>query len=257
MSAVGRLQAAIVVVSTALNLNVAAVLDAERSTSPGPAPSAATTTDSPAAPARPGKVVARWNFDEAAGATTAADATGNGHTATLDERYRAVRFGTYDPAVRSKVVWMSYGLLRTPSTDELVAGDRPIEITVEVRTTWTQGFSNIFQKGTWHTDKGFWKIEMSRGTAHCRFAGSRGSAGVEAGPKINDGRWHTVTCKKTRSAIELIVDGHPAQEERVTVGSITNTEDVAIGGKYLKNGRVPSASDMLHGYLNWASVTIG
>jgi hypothetical protein len=251
MSAVGRLQAAIVVVSTALNLNVPALLDAEPSTN---RPAA---TDSTAAPAGPPKVVARWNFDEAAGATTAADATGNGHTATLDQRYRAVRFGTYDAAVRSKVVWMSYGLLRTPSTDELVAGDRPIEVTVQVRTTWTQGFSNIFQKGTSSTDKGFWKIEMSHGNARCRFDGSRGSVGVEAGPKINDGRWHTVTCKKTGSAVELIVDGQSALEERVAVGSITNTEDVAIGGKYMKNGRVPSASDMLHGYLNWASVTIG
>jgi hypothetical protein len=201
--------------------------------------------------------VAEWNFDEATGASTAGDSTRNGYSAVVDPRYRNVRFGGYDSTLRSRVVFMDNGLLRAPSTPALVPGTRDVTITVQVKTSYAEGFSNFFQKGTYTTNAGFWKIEMSRGYGRCRFTGNIATVGFEGGPKINDGRWHTITCKKTAGSVLMYVDGVLVKRRNVVVGSITNTEDIAIGGKYLKNGGVVDPHDMLHGYLNLARYQLG
>ena len=78
---------------------------------------------------------------------------------------------------------------------------------------------------------------MPNGQAFCGFKGSKRSADIQAGPALDDGRWHTVQCVKTSSRITLVVDGR-AFSKSVTVGSITNSEPLIIGS----HGGDPSSS---------------
>jgi hypothetical protein len=69
-----------------------------------------------------------------------------------------------------------------------------------------------------------------------------------AGPALNDGRWHTVQCVKTSSAITLIVDGQSFSQS-ATVGTIANTDSLVIGAR--------PGSDYFQGSLDEASIQIG
>ena len=67
-------------------------------------------------------------------------------------------------------------------------------------------------------------------------------------PALNDGNWHTVTCVKTSSDIEIIVDGQTFATA-VAVGPISNTAPVIIGSH-------PGA-DWYQGSLDEANISIG
>jgi hypothetical protein len=69
-----------------------------------------------------------------------------------------------------------------------------------------------------------------------------------AGPAINDGRWHTVQCVKTASAIRVVVDG-VAFSKAVTIGAIANTDAVPVGAR--------PGSEYFQGSLDEASIQIG
>lgn len=203
-----------------------------------------------------GVVVALWNFDDPAGSSAAHDVSGNGHDAAIDARYSNVEFGLVDSQVGT-YAHLDMGLLRASSAPDLVPGSRDITVTVQIRTTYSAGFSNFMQKGTYNNGRGFWKIEMSRGHARCRFTGDVATVGFETPPVINDGQWHTITCHKTATYVEQLLDGVQTKRRNVAVGAITNTDDVAIGGKYAKAGGAVDPHDMLHGDINLAQYNLG
>lgn len=208
------------------------------------------------AAAATGTVVALWNFDDPAGSAAAHDDGGYGHDAAIDARYNNVQFGLSDSEVGT-YAHMDMGLLRAGSTPDLVPGSRDITATVQIRTTYSAGFSNFMQKGNFNNGSGFWKIEMSRGHARCRFTGDVATIGFETPPVINDGRWHTITCHKTATYVEQLLDGVQTKRRNVAVGAITNTDDVAIGGKYGKGGAAVDPHDMLHGDIALAQYNLG
>lgn len=213
-------------------------------------------TAATAASATTGTVIALWNFDDSAGSSAAHDVSGNGHDAAIDARYSNVQFGRVDSGVGT-YAHVDMGLLRAPSTPDLVPGSRDITATVQIRTTYSAGFSNFLQKGNYNNGNGFWKIEMSRGHARCRFTGDVATVGFETPPVINDGRWHTIACHKTATYVEQVLDGVQTKRRNVAVGAITNADDVAIGGKYGKGGAAVDPHDMLHGDINLAQYNLG
>ena len=73
------------------------------------------------------------------------------------------------------------------------------------------------------------------GQISCGFKGSGGYAELIAGPRVNDGQWHTVRCVKTSSSIQVVVDGQTFSKT-ATLGSIANSASVVIGA------RVPAPS---------------
>src|SRR4029077_13645134 len=87
---------------------------------------------------------------------------------------------------------------------------------------------DLFRKGL-YTDGAEYKMEFQQtGQASCGFEGTGGYAELVAGPAINDGQWHTISCVKTSNAIVVVVDGQ-VFSEAANVGSISVTTDVAIG----------------------------
>jgi concanavalin A-like lectin/glucanase superfamily protein len=107
---------------------------------------------------------------------------------------------------------------------------------------------DLIRKGDITTQGGEYKMEFQNsGQASCGFKGTH-YAELVAGPKLNDGQWHKITCVKTASDIELIVDGQTFSTP-ATVGSISNTAPVVIGSH-------PGA-DWYQGSLDEATISIG
>ena len=198
--------------------------------------------------------VAVWSLDETAGAS-AFDAAG-GNTGTLHN----VALGV------SGFAGTAYGFdgktsyVDVPSSPALNPGNAPIAFTVHVRYTVTPGKTSttdydVLRKGTSSDSAQFYKLEIRHDNrAVCRFVGSATSKTgilIHTGPKLNDGKWHTLTCTKDDTQIALIVDGKSFTKAGV-VGSISNTGPLTLGAKPGKR-----FSDFYHGDLDEVSVSIG
>ncbi|HET8557791.1 MAG TPA: LamG-like jellyroll fold domain-containing protein, partial [Gaiellaceae bacterium] len=108
---------------------------------------------------------------------------------------------------------------------------------------------DLFRKGVYKTGGAEYKMELVRsGQISCGFEGTGGYAELAAGPAVNNGNWHTVSCVKTSTAIRVVVDGRFFSKS-AKVGSIANTTAVAIGSR--------PGSDWYKGQLDEASIQIG
>ena len=82
----------------------------------------------------------------------------------------------------------------------------------------TVGDFDLVRKGLSGTDGGHWKMEIfSNGKGYCQFRGSSGTVTVNAGPRLDDDRWHRISCvKRTRQRHprRRREELHPAQAGR-------------------------------------------
>jgi Concanavalin A-like lectin/glucanases superfamily len=209
------------------------------------ATSAATTVVQPSA--SQAQVVALWHMDETSG-TTMFDSIG-GHNGTL------VHVATGVPGFMN----LGYGFNGTnsyvsvPSTDSLNPGSANVTVTIHLKTTGVAPAPpkdwDIIRKGDYVKGGTEFKMEFQQsGQASCGFEGSSGYSELVAGPKINDGQWHTVQCVKTATAIAVVVDG-VTFSQKATLGAITNTSAMTLGAH-------PGA-DWYDGSLDEASLQIG
>jgi len=188
-------------------------------------------------------LAALWHMDETSG-TVMHDAVGN-HTGTLNSvqvgqpGYLGTAFG-----------FGGSGYVSVPSADDLNPGSATITITIHLNTTSTPASPDwdLIRKGLFTTSGGEYKMEYQpSGQASCGFNGSSSYSELMAGPALNDGRWHTVQCVKTSSAIKVIVDGQSFSQS-ATVGTIANTDSLVIGAR--------PGSDYFQGSLDEASIQI-
>jgi hypothetical protein len=91
---------------------------------------------------------------------------------------------------------------------------------------------DLIRKGRSSSPGGHYKVEIARsGQALCKFRGSHGKAIVIGGPKLNDGRWHRVSCVRAQRSATLYVDRVRRRRVWRSVGSIANTSTLFIGAK--------------------------
>jgi hypothetical protein len=122
-------------------------------------------------------------------------------------------------------------LVTVPSDPSLDPGDGAFAVTVRFRTT--SGSSNIVQKGQRFTGGGYWKVEQDDGRMRCVFLDGQGR-GVPAfagGRPIDDGEWHTVTCRRTPTSVTMWIDYENVARVRSVTGAIGNDWPMTIGGK--------------------------
>jgi hypothetical protein len=210
------------------------------------ASSAPTAVVQPASAPPPG-LVALWHMDETFG-TTMFDSIGS-HNGIL----HSVQVGLPGFTGTAYGFNGSSSYVSVPSTADLNPGSANITFTIHLQTSGTPPAPpadwDVFRKGLYVTGGAEYKMEFQQtGQASCGFEGTGGYAELVAGPAINDGQWHTVSCVKTSSAIEVVVDGQVFSKS-ASIGSISNTTDVAIGGR--------PGSDWYQGQLDEASIQIG
>ena len=191
-------------------------------------------------------LVALWHMDETSGSTMF-DSVGS-HNGTLHSTqvglpgFTGTAFGFNG----------SSSYVSVPSSAGLNPGSANITFTIHLKTSGTPppppADWDIFRKGL-YTSGAEYKMEFQQtGQASCGFEGTGGYAELVAGPKINDGQWHTISCVKTSTKIQVIVDGQTFSKA-ATIGSIANTTNLAIGAR--------PGSDWYHGQLDEASIQIG
>jgi Laminin G domain. len=146
----------------------------------------------------------------------------------------------------------SSSYVSVPSASDLNAGNSDLAVTLHLKTTSAPAKPDwdLIRKGKYTTTGGEFKMEYQpSGRASCGFKGASGNhSELSAGPALNDGRWHTVQCVKTSSAIRLVVDGQTFSKS-ISIGSISNSAPVVIGAH--------PGSEFFRGSLDEASITIG
>jgi hypothetical protein len=201
-----------------------------------------------ATPAQAQSAAGTWHMDETSG-TTAFDSSGNGNNGALT----AVSFvspgfdgtgGAYSfNGTSSKVL--------IPNSASLNPGTSNVSVTVHVEFTVIppgSGDYDLLRKGK----SIYYKIEIATsGQARCQFHGSTDGRGLVFGPNLADGRWHTITCMKTSTGITGVVDGTYTKSKTVTIGSITNTVALSLGGKAEGN------EDQYRGVMDEVNIAVG
>jgi Concanavalin A-like lectin/glucanases superfamily len=192
-------------------------------------------------------VVALWQMNETSG-TTMFDSIG-GHNGTLSH----VQLGLPGLAGLAFGFNGSSSYVSVPSGGALNPGAADVTIAIHLQTTGTPPSPpadwDVVRKGLYVKSGAEFKMELQQsGQASCGFEGTDGYADLIAGPKINDGQWHTVQCVKTDTQIEVTVDG-TAYSQPADIGAITNTAPVVIGAR--------PGSDWYQGALDEASVQVG
>jgi hypothetical protein len=149
-----------------------------------------------------------------------------------------------------------------PFSRALSPGSADITASVQVNTTHEPGTGNHdFDLVRASPTGKMYKIELFphggvKAQAQCIFVGSANRTTVHAGPSLDDGRWHTIVCRKTSNRVTLTVDGKAVGSANVTIGSISLKKGgvLALGYKPVPGG---TDGDFYNGRLRSASVSIG
>ena len=139
------------------------------------------------------------------------------------------------------------------STAALNPGARTFRMSVQMRTMKRPDKPDwdLIRKGTAKGSSTQYKVEyMPEGQALCDYDGTDGSASVQGGPALDDGRWHTVACIKTANTLSLQIDGRVVGTDRNSIGKISNDEPVVIGA------HGPSGGERFEGDLQNARMDV-
>jgi len=147
-----------------------------------------------------------------------------------------------------------------PYSATLVPGSQDVSATVEISTTAMPGTGGLDFDIVRSSKAGQqYKIELfpknGKALALCFFSGSLAHKQITAGPALNDGAWHTITCRKTTNQISLTVDGVLVKTAAIQIGSIVHKiTSFTIGYKPASG---TAGEDFYIGNLRNVSVSIG
>jgi len=150
--------------------------------------------------------------------------------------------------------------ITVPYSTTLVPGSKDVSATVEINTTAMPGTGGLDFDILRSSKAGQqYKIELfpknGKALALCFFSGALAHKQITAGPALNDGRWHTITCTKTANQITLIVDGGVVKTAAIQIGTITHKiTPLTIGWKPASG---TNGEDFYIGELRSVSVSIG
>ncbi len=233
----GRGRRLLVSVGLAVGLGIVSVTSAESA-------SAATT-------------VGLWGMNESSTTTKAFDASGNRHHGTVGSEVQTgvkfsggsgYRFPTWNSSAAAHEVIV-------PHTSKLDPG--PGKYAVTIRMRFARTYSNVLQKGQSGTPGGYWKLVVASGKARCLFRTETGSqVTVTSKTALNNSAWHTIRCGRSGSTVSMIVDGKTQEVRKGLSGSISNTWEVAIGGKSRCDG-VKVGCDFFAGDVDYVRIEKG
>jgi hypothetical protein len=197
--------------------------------------------------------VAVWHMDEPPGSTTMVDSVG-GH----DGRLQNVETGVAgSPGGGSGYRFNgSSSVAVVPASSAFNPGNADFSFTVHVNFTTVPSASVVDYDLLRGPTQGAYKMEIvarnnrTKAKALCFFQGTGGKATLVAGPHLADGAWHTIECRKTSTAIQLVVDG-AVFTKAASVGSLSNTGPVSLGAKSYRGG-----GDWYQGLMDEVSVSV-
>lgn len=192
-------------------------------------------------------VIATWPL-----ATGANDTSGNGHNGAVQN----VVFDGSEAAFNG-----SNTRITVPYSTALSPGAADVTTSLEINTTHQPGTGNFdFDLIRAEPTGKMYKVELFPrkhvAQAQCVFIGTVTRISLHAGPGLNDGNWHTITCTKTDTQVTLIVDHQPVASTNIAIGSITLKKNSIFALGYKPVIGQPD-EDRYKGQMRNASVTIG
>ena len=184
--------------------------------------------------------VAIWEMNEAKGAKVMNDTSGHHLTGTIGDEITTGfssggNVGYSFPFVKNNLPYDPGHVVTVANNPLLDPGTGNYSVTVSF--LWKQDDRNIIQKGQQTTDGGDFKMEIANGIIDCLFRGGYGDAGVGSPPGlVKAGTFHTVTCARTPTQVQMIVDGKVVGTTKHATGKIANSLPLSIGGKTDCNG---------------------
>ena len=150
--------------------------------------------------------------------------------------------------------------ITVPYSATLVPGSQDVSATVQINTTAMPGTGGLDFDIVRSSKAGQqYKIELfpknGKALALCFFSGALAHKQITAGPALNDGQWHTITCTKTSSQISLTVDGVVVKTAAIQIGSIVHKITAFTIGWKPASGT--AGEDFYVGKLRNVSVSIG
>jgi hypothetical protein len=149
-------------------------------------------------------------------------------------------------------------VLRTAASPALNPGASPIRYGASVRLTaeQTSDGQNVLQKGN-STSGGQYKLQVDKrpGKPSCAMSDKSSPTIYLAKSTVTvaDGSWHSVECRRSGTALTVLVDGVVRGSVAVPAGlSVDNTAPLTFGGKGLA-----ANNDQFQGALDDAWVAIG
>lgn len=193
---------------------------------------------------------ALWHMDETSGSTMV-DSSGHGYDGTSSN----VKTGL--PGINGSKAYGFNGSsskVVVPSASGLNPGTQDLVVSIRVAITAVPADDyDLIRKGLQSTAGGDWKIEIvnvdGAAIARCYLRGSSGSWQKTTGPNLADGAWHTITCERHATSVQMSVDG-TVWKKTTTIGSISNTAALSIGAK-------ASGGDWTKGSIDEVTITIG
>ncbi len=163
--------------------------------------------------------------------------------------------GTYRfPFIKPGSAYRPEHIITVPDGPTLDPGSTPWSITT--RFMFTNSFGNMMQKGQGGAGNTYFKMQAPRGVVSCLFRGASGSVSVNSGTPLNDGAWHTVTCRRDGSDVTMTIDGTKVRRASGATGAITNNFPFTIGGKSKCAGSTVSC-DYWVGQMDYVRIARG
>lgn len=177
-----------------------------------------------------------WHLDEPAGSSVVRDSTSPSNNGRISG---AVTLGV--AGHQGRAYHFSGGVVTVPDSASLDPGTRPFSVSMWLRVPANLGVGdyNVLQKGRATTPGGQYKVEIGGaiargvGKPRCAFVDSarKGVVVKASNDDIADGRWHSVTCRRTATSVSIVVDGRVRGTVATRLGSIANSAPFQFGGK--------------------------
>jgi hypothetical protein len=174
--------------------------------------------------------LAMWNMNETSG-TTLVDSSGNGINGTIGSEVVLTGSVHTFKYLKPNTPPAHPGHLDTVTTNSALLNPGTRDYSITVRAKWTNAFGNMIQKGQSGTVGGYFKWQAPKGIVQCLFRGSTGNAGVGSQTPLNDGQWHVITCTRTATQVQMVVDGTVRSTLKHATGNISNSKPLSIAGK--------------------------
>ena len=203
--------------------------------------------------------VALWRLNEGRNASTAIDSSKYQHEGRVGGSIRTgVQFkdgtGYHFPVVARSAPDQLKHIVTVDESRKLDPDRANFVVSLRFRTQNRNG--NLIQKGQSGMAGGLWKLEFNRGVLACMFRDRRNRQDTATSLRpINNGKWHTVTCKRTSRSVIMLVDGKRRSVHRKRTGSVNNDAPLSIGGKRYCGG--PVQCDYWWGDLDWVKIKKG
>lgn len=151
--------------------------------------------------------------------------------------------------------------ITVPFSTALSPGASTVTVTVEINTTAAPGTgTDDFDLMRAAPTGKMYKVELFPrkhvAQAQCVFIGTATRTSLHAGPGLNNGAWHEITCTKTANQVTLTVDGAVVGTTNITIGSITLKKNSIFALGYKPVIGQPD-QDRYKGQMRNASVSIG